>query len=147
MSPATVEISWPGICPVRHRRAVRIGLAGRSAQLLADLRTRLGAAAPAWPVLAAGSASAGTHYADLSGEVLYIRESIDRFNQVAACTGSRIVHCCGFDCIPSGLGVLLLHRAARTDYANDLEDKTLVVTAPKGGKWWPDAIRPARTAR
>jgi short subunit dehydrogenase-like uncharacterized protein len=146
---------------------VRIGLAGRSAQRLADLRVRLGAAASAWPVLVADSAdhesvaalaraarvvattvgpyhrqglplvgacaSAGTHYADLSGEVLFIRESIDRFHQVAAGTGSRIVHCCGFDSIPSDLGVLLLHRAARADDAGDLEDTTLVVTALKGG--------------
>ena len=145
----------------------RIGLAGRSAQRLADLRVRLGAAASAWPVLVADSAdhesvaalaraarvvattvgpyhrqglplvgacaSAGTHYADLSGEVLFIRESIDRFHQVAAGTGSRIVHCCGFDSIPSDLGVLLLHRAVRADDAGDLEDTTLVVTALKGG--------------
>jgi len=145
----------------------RIGLAGRSAQRLADLRVRLGAAASAWPALVADSAdhesvaalaraarvvattagpyhrqglplagacaSAGTHYADLSGEVLFIRESIDRFHQVAAGTGSRIVHCCGFDSIPSDLGVLLLHHAARADDAGDLEDTTLVVTALKGG--------------
>ena len=78
-------------------------------------------------------ASAGTDYADLSGEVLFIRESIDRYHHVAAGTGTRIVHCCGFDSIPSDLGVLLLHHAARTDDAGDLEDTTLVVTALKGG--------------
>ena len=87
----------------------RIGLAGRSAQRLADIRAGLGAAASAWPLLVADSAdsaslaalarsarvvattvgpyrhqglplveacaSAGTDYADLSGEVLFIRES------------------------------------------------------------------------
>src|SRR6266700_2972080 len=146
---------------------VRVGLAGRSAQRLADIRARLGAAASAWPLLVADSAdpasvaalaraarvvattvgpyrrnglhlvgacaSAGTDYADLSGEVLFIRESIDRYHDVAAGTGTRIVHCCGFDSIPSDLGVLLLHHAARTDDAGDLEDTTLVVTALKGG--------------
>src|SRR6266581_8852836 len=35
---------------------VRIGLAGRSAQRLTDVRARLGAAASAWPLLAADSA-------------------------------------------------------------------------------------------
>ena len=78
-------------------------------------------------------ASAGTDYADLSGEVLFIRESADRYHDVAAGAGARIVHCCGFDSIPSDLGVLLLHAAARTDGAGDLEDTTLVVTALKGG--------------
>jgi short subunit dehydrogenase-like uncharacterized protein len=78
-------------------------------------------------------ATAGTDYADLSGEVLFIRESIDRYHDVAAATGTRIVHCCGFDSIPSDLGVLLLHHAASTDDAGDLADTTLVVTALKGG--------------
>jgi short subunit dehydrogenase-like uncharacterized protein len=146
---------------------IRIGLAGRSAHRVAELRERLGAAASAWPVLVADSAdpesvatlarsarvvatavgpyhrqglplvgacaSAGTHYADLSGEVLFMRESIDRFHEVAAGTGARIVHCCGFDSIPSDLGVLLAHRAAQADQAGELEDTTLVVTALKGG--------------
>jgi len=146
---------------------VRIGLAGRSAQRLADARARLGAAASAWPLLVADSAdpasvaglaraarvvvstvgpyrsqglalvqacaAAGTCYADLCGEVLFIRESIDRCHELAADTGARIVHCCGFDSIPSDLGVLLLHHAARADDAGDLRDTTLVVTALKGG--------------
>ena len=78
-------------------------------------------------------ASAGTDYADLTGEVLFMRESIDRYHGVAAGTGARIVHSCGFDSIPSDLGVLLLHHAARADDAGDLEDPTLVVTALRGG--------------
>jgi short subunit dehydrogenase-like uncharacterized protein len=146
---------------------VRIGLAGRSAQRLADVRAGLGEAASAWPLLVADSAdaesvaalargarvvvstvgpyrgrglglveacaAAGTDYADLSGEVLFIRDSIDRCHDVAAGTGARIVHGCGFDSIPSDLGVLLLHQAARADDAGDLRDTTLVVTALKGG--------------
>jgi short subunit dehydrogenase-like uncharacterized protein len=78
-------------------------------------------------------AAAGTDYADLTGEVLFIRDSIDGCHQTAAGTGARIVHCCGFDSIPSDLGVLLLHEAARADGAGDLGDTTLVVTALKGG--------------
>src|SRR5258708_17927238 len=75
---------------------------------------------------------AGTGYADLSGEVLCIRESIDRCHDLAAGSGARIVHCCGFDSIPSDLGVLSLHEAARADGAGELADTTLV-TAVKGG--------------
>jgi len=83
-------------------------------------------------------ASAGSDYADLTGEVLFIRESIDRYHGTAAGTGARIVHCCGFDSIPSDLGVLLLHQAARAGADGDaeagaLEDTTLVVTALRGG--------------
>jgi short subunit dehydrogenase-like uncharacterized protein len=78
-------------------------------------------------------AEAGTDYADLTGEVLFIRDSIDRCHDAAARSGARIVHCCGFDSVPSDLGVLLLHQAARADDAGDLQDTTLVVTALRGG--------------
>jgi short subunit dehydrogenase-like uncharacterized protein len=78
-------------------------------------------------------AAAGTDYADLTGEVLFIRDSIDRCHDVAAGTGARIVHCCGFDSVPSDLGVLMLHHAARADDAGDLLDTTLAVTALRGG--------------
>ena len=74
-------------------------------------------------------ASVGTHYADLTGEVLFIRDIIDRFDDTAVKTGARIVTSCGFDSIPSDLGVLLLHEAA----GEDLEDTTFVVKAIKGG--------------
>jgi short subunit dehydrogenase-like uncharacterized protein len=33
--------------------------------------------------------------------VLFIRDSIDRCHDVAARAGARIVHCCGFDSVPS----------------------------------------------
>jgi len=78
-------------------------------------------------------ATAGTHYADLTGEVLFMRDAIDRFDAVAAKSGARIVHSCGFDSIPSDLGVLLLHEAATADGAGQLEDTTLVVQAMRGG--------------
>jgi short subunit dehydrogenase-like uncharacterized protein len=76
---------------------------------------------------------AGTHYADLTGEVAFMRETIDTFHDVAAHAGVRVVHACGFDSMPSDLGVLLLHREAQKDGAGDLEDTKLVVAALKGG--------------
>ena len=78
-------------------------------------------------------AEAGTDYADLTGEVLFIRDSIDRYHAAAEAADARIVHCCGFDSVPSDLGVLLLHHAARADDAGDLLDTTLAVTALRGG--------------
>jgi short subunit dehydrogenase-like uncharacterized protein len=73
-------------------------------------------------------ASAGTHYADLTGEPLFMRETIDRFDASARESGARIVHNCGFDSVPSDIGVLLLHEAA-----GELEDTSLVVQRMKGG--------------
>jgi short subunit dehydrogenase-like uncharacterized protein len=82
--------------------------------------------------LVAACARAGTDYADLTGEVLFMRDTIERHDADAQRSGARIVHTCGFDSIPSDLGVLLLHEAARADGAGDLEDTTLVVRAMKG---------------
>src|ERR687897_529526 len=78
-------------------------------------------------------AEAGTHYADLTGELLFMREVIDRFDAPAKESGARIVHTCGFDSIPSDLGVLNLHRAVQRDGAGELEDTTFVLERVSGG--------------
>ena len=57
-------------------------------------------------------ARAGTQYCDITGEVPFIRGSIDRNHATAQASGARIVHACGFDSIPSDLGVQLLRDAA-----------------------------------
>lgn len=55
-------------------------------------------------------AAHGTDYCDLSGEVVWMRRTADRFHDAARESGARIVHGCGFDSIPSDLGTLLLHH-------------------------------------
>ena len=77
-------------------------------------------------------ARAGTHYADLTGEVLFVRRAIDRTDAVARQTGARIVHACGYDSVPSDLSALLLAERARLDGAGGLRDVQLVATA-RGG--------------
>lgn len=83
--------------------------------------------------LVAACARAGTHYADLTGEVLFMRQTIDGYDEAARASGARIVHSAGFDSIPSDLGVLVLHEAVRAAGGGELEDTTLLVTAMKGG--------------
>ena len=77
-------------------------------------------------------ARAGTHYADLTGEVLFVRDAIDRVDAIARETGARIVHACGYDSIPSDLSALLLADRARRDDAGGLRDVRLVATL-RGG--------------
>ncbi|MGY2002516.1 saccharopine dehydrogenase family protein [Blastococcus sp. SYSU DS1024] len=77
-------------------------------------------------------ARAGTHYADLTGEVLFVRDAIERCDAAAKETGARLVHACGYDSIPSDLSVLLLGRRAAADGAGGLRDVQLVATA-RGG--------------
>jgi short subunit dehydrogenase-like uncharacterized protein len=83
--------------------------------------------------LARACAESGTHYADLTGEVLFMRRTADELHDVAVRTGARIVHACGFDSIPSDLGVLVLHDRVGRENADELADTTLAVTAVRGG--------------
>jgi short subunit dehydrogenase-like uncharacterized protein len=78
-------------------------------------------------------ANAGTDYADLTGEVPFVRWSIDKYDDLAANTGARIVHACGYDSIPSDLGVHVLYRAVEADDAGTLGDTTMVVDKFRGG--------------
>lgn len=82
--------------------------------------------------LARACAEAGTHYADLTGEILFVRKAIDACDATAKASGARIVTACGYDSIPSDLAVHLLHRQAQQDAAGGLLDTTLHARA-KGG--------------
>lgn len=77
--------------------------------------------------------NAGTHYTDLTGEVLFARRSIDKFHEQAVANGTKIVHSCGFDSIPSDLGTFLLYERARADDAGTLGATTLVIRSIRGG--------------
>jgi len=59
---------------------------------------------------------AGTHYCDLTGEVQWMRRMIDAYDADAASTGARIVHACGFDCIPSDIGVYFAQRQMQANH-------------------------------
>jgi len=49
-----------------------------------------------------------TDYADITGETTFIRQSIDLAHERAVANGTRIVHACGFDSVPSDLGTQFL---------------------------------------
>ena len=77
--------------------------------------------------LVAACAKAGTDYADLTGELMFCRNSIDLSHKQAADTGARIVLSCGFDSIPSDLNVYQLYRRAIEDGTGELCDTNLVL--------------------
>jgi short subunit dehydrogenase-like uncharacterized protein len=78
-------------------------------------------------------AEAGTHYADLTGEPRFVRDSIDANQDTATRTGAKIVHACGFDSVPSDLGMLALADRVSSDGAGELTTATLLVISFKGG--------------
>ena len=64
------------------------------------------------PLLAA-CAQNGTDYVDISGDAVWIRKMLDRYQDAAIESGARLIFTCGFDSVPSDLGVFLLQEAAR----------------------------------
>lgn len=83
--------------------------------------------------LVAACAAAGTDYADLTGEAMFVRNSIDLYHKQAADNGARIVHACGFDSVPSDLSVYALYRRAQADGVGELGDTDFVLRSFRGG--------------
>jgi short subunit dehydrogenase-like uncharacterized protein len=83
--------------------------------------------------LAAACADRGTDYCDITGEVQFVRDSIDQNHARARETGARVVHCCGFDSIPSDLGVFMIYDHARRLHGAKLGDVGFFVGESKGG--------------
>jgi len=57
-------------------------------------------------------ANSGTDYVDLCGESVWMRHMIDAHEDAAKKSGARIVFSCGFDSIPSDLGIYYLQKIA-----------------------------------
>lgn len=58
--------------------------------------------------LVGACAAAGTHYLDLTGELVFVRGVIDRFHETAMATGARIVPVAGYEALPFDLMALTL---------------------------------------
>ena len=78
-------------------------------------------------------AQSGTDYCDLTGEVQWIRQMLDRYEETARSSGARIVHCSGFDSIPSDMGVYFTQKKAREVLGSFCSDISMRVKAAKGG--------------
>jgi len=76
---------------------------------------------------------AGTHYCDLSGEPHWMRKMIDAHQSEAEQSGARIVNACGFDSIPSDLGVFFLQHNAKEQHAMPCSHIKMRVKSMRGG--------------
>jgi short subunit dehydrogenase-like uncharacterized protein len=75
----------------------------------------------------------GTDYCDLTGEVQWYKRMVDKYETSAKQTGARIVHCSGFDSIPSDLGVYFLQQQAQAKFGKMCHDVKQRVARLKGG--------------
>jgi short subunit dehydrogenase-like uncharacterized protein len=83
--------------------------------------------------LVAACVAQGTDYCDLTGEVQWMRRTIDAHHEEAGRTGARIVHTCGFDSLPSDLGVAMLQDYARRVHGRPAQKVTALFGEMSGG--------------
>jgi short subunit dehydrogenase-like uncharacterized protein len=83
--------------------------------------------------LVAACARAGTDYCDLTGEPQWMQKMIDTHSSAAAASGSRLVHTCGFDSIPSDLGVWYTQQQSMTKFEKPCVSISMRVKSMKGG--------------
>lgn len=74
----------------------------------------------------------GTDYCDLTGEVEFVRASIDTHHQRAQETGARLVHCCGYDSVPSDLGVFMVQEEAKARFGRYCDSIAFFAGETKG---------------
>jgi short subunit dehydrogenase-like uncharacterized protein len=72
-------------------------------------------------------------YCDLSGEVQWMRKMIDIYHEEAVKEGVRIVHTCGFDSIPSDMGVFYLQKMSKNKFNAYCHHIRFRLKAAKGG--------------
>lgn len=78
-------------------------------------------------------AQTGTDYCDLTGEPQWVRQMIERYGSIAQGSRARIVHCCGFDSIPSDLGVYYLQQQAKQQLGEFCDRVKMRVKSAQGG--------------
>lgn len=82
--------------------------------------------------------AAGTHYADLTGEIPFVRRMIDTLQSKAEATGVKIVNVSGFEALPADLAVLLAAETARDRWDEALATVDLDASLPT-----PPGVKPA----
>jgi short subunit dehydrogenase-like uncharacterized protein len=85
------------------------------------------------PVVEACVAS-GAHYADLTGEMNFVRGIVDHFDGRAAAAGIKVIQSCGFESLPPDLSVMLAGETARERWGQGLAavDLELTISPPAG---------------
>ena len=83
--------------------------------------------------LVAAVVEAGCGYCDLTGEPQWMRRMIDAHQDRAIETGARIVHACGFDSVPSDLGVWFLQQQAIERFGAPCPRVRMGVKSARGG--------------
>lgn len=127
-----IDRRWNSL-PIRTGDAFDAGSLEAIASQTNVVCTTVGPYATYGTKLVAACVEHGTDYCDLTGEVHWIRKMIDAYQDEARLHGSRIVHCCGFDSVPSDMGTLMVQDYAEETYGVPCEQVDFYVFKASGG--------------
>ncbi len=74
-----------------------------------------------------------TNYCDITGETPFIKDNIKLYHKIASEQKIKIVHCCGYDSIPSDLGCLMVQDFSIRTHGNPCQDVLFYAGKTKGG--------------
>ncbi|KAG1666899.1 hypothetical protein FOA52_013533 [Chlamydomonas sp. UWO 241] len=75
----------------------------------------------------------GTNYCDITGEIQWVKRSVKNFGDKAAAKGVRVVHCCGYDSVPSDMGALMMVDYIKRELGKKTDKVYTMVGLGKGG--------------
>ena len=83
----------------------------------------------------------GAHYVDLTGEIPFVRRTIDAHHERAAAAGVKVVQVSGFEALPPDLSVLLAAETARERWGEELAEVDLdIATRQPAGRIGPSDL-------
>jgi short subunit dehydrogenase-like uncharacterized protein len=74
-----------------------------------------------------------TDYCDLTGEVTWLRETVDRYHDEAVAAETRLIHSCGFDSVPADIGTLLAQTYAIDNIGAPCQTVRIYLERASGG--------------
>ena len=74
----------------------------------------------------------GVHYLDITGEINFIKEMIIKHEDTAKTSGASLIPFCGFDSVPSDLGVFLIKEKINKLHSSPLKSAHIIYRV-KGG--------------
>lgn len=84
-------------------------------------------------LLAKACAENGVHYCDLTGEAMWVREVMGKYQEAAEASGAVLVNFCGYESIPSDVTTFLVADKIRKQHNSDNLRVNLFFTGYKGG--------------
>ncbi|KAI5291680.1 hypothetical protein KEM54_001876 [Ascosphaera aggregata] len=123
----------PGIIPVRMNTEELKKLACKTRILINLIGPYSLYSAP----IVEACAKNGTHYVDITGEVSWVHEMIEKHHETAQSTNAILISCCGMDSVPADCLAYLLARILHTKYSVHPQRITSCVydikSVPSGG--------------